>query len=166
MSKKSSKGANATTTETVNAETGETVNAETGEIVTGALSISQQALSSSVTLPDGRKVTVLKQVTVPVLKHKEGETVMITVLEPMYIGKELKASADGTKSKPATLVKVTDIKTNRAGLYIVPAIVSDTWANDYAEHAYVGKSFAIEKLPARDGKRYKDINMLEIGISE
>jgi hypothetical protein len=151
--------------ENTKATANEAVDAETGEIVRGALSISQQALSGVVTLPDGRKVTVVKQVTVPVLKHKEGETVMITVLDVMYIGKELKASADGTKSKPATLVKVTDIKTNRPGLYIVPAIVADTWSTEYAGDAYVGKSFAIEKLPARDGKRYKDINMLEIGVS-
>lgn len=147
-------------------KTSETVNAETGEVTettqpSTPMTISQKAM----TLPNGVVVTMVKQVTLPLLKHGDGETVVFTALETMFTGKQLKAKNPGEPlPKRATIVKVLDAKTGQTMQYIVPAVLEDTWKTDYPDNSYVGKAFAIQKLPKVEGKRHKDLIIVEVSL--
>jgi hypothetical protein len=112
----------------------------------------------------GRKFTVTKQVTLPLLKHGDGQIVTIKVTSQIYIGRQLVTPDSKTNpaTKPADLVRVIDLLTGRPMIYIVSAVVKSTFETEYPDNAYVGKSFAIHKLQKVEGKRYKGFEILEI----
>jgi malate/lactate dehydrogenase len=144
--------------ETVDNETGEVVNASENLPVIGSETGSEIMIG-------GRKITVKKQVTLPLLKHEEGQIRYVTILKAIYEGKEIKNKRGGeTEMAPATMALVTDLETGRQCEYIVNAVFKGIMEDDYPSDSYVGKSFAINKLEKPKGKRYNALEILEVEI--
>lgn len=122
-----------------------------------------------VTMANGLKFRVTRQVTLPLLKQSEGQVVSVKITSEIYIGREIKADAKGERAneKPADLVRVIELNTNRPMTYIVPAVLKSTLEDEYPKGkdgiwGYIGHNFAIMKHPAAPGKRYKQFEVLEI----
>lgn len=114
---------------------------------------------------DLTKIKVVKQVTVPTLSAKDGQTLYVKFEGAIFLGKELKKTAkDGepAKEKPADLASVVNLETGEQMHLIVAAVVKENLNETYPKEKYVGKSFAISKLGKRAGKRYFDYRVLEI----
>lgn len=112
---------------------------------------------------NGIKFAVKKQVTVPLLKQKDDEAVYIKFVGAMFVGKEIKNKRDGSvEQKPATLANVVNLETGAPMQYIVGAVLQGTLEEEYPNGGYVGKSFAVLKLPQGDGKRYKNFQVMEL----
>lgn len=112
----------------------------------------------------GKNFRVKKIVTLPLLKHLDGMVVMIRITSKIYVGKEIKnekGSASGN-NKPADLVDIIELNTNRQMVYIVSAVCKSNLETTYPDHSYVNKSFAIRKGAKVEGKRYRAYEILEI----
>jgi hypothetical protein len=113
----------------------------------------------------GLKFKVKDQVTMPLLKQKDGEAVYVKLVGAIFVGKEIKNKRSGeVEQKPAMMVNVINLENHRPMQYIVNAVLQGTLEDDprYNEKKYVGKSFAILKLPQGEGKRYKNFEVMEI----
>lgn len=126
-----------------------------------AKSISQRAVAAQPMVSlDGRNFTVARQVVIPQLKQKTGETVYITVNEPIHDGDEIK-DATGKVGK-ARLCEVTNLQDGKLYVYLTNAILESALTKGYPDDSYVGKSFAIAKGEVVEGKRYKALQVVEI----
>lgn len=145
--------------------TSEVLNTETGEITaSNAVAVVGSEKGSQVTV-GGFKLTVSKQVTLPLLKHEEGQIRYVRIEKPIYEGKEIKNKRSGeTSMEPATMALVTDLETGRQCEYIVNAVFKGIMEDDYPKESYVGKIFAINKLEKPKGKRYNALEILECTI--
>jgi len=131
-----------------------------------AVAVVGNLAGKSITAGD-RVFSVVRQVTLPQLKQVEGQIVHIRITSPIYVSKVVAKAgakkADANSSdKPADLVNVVNLITGQACTYIVGAAVKGNLEEQYPDESYVGKSFAINKLPAPAGKRYKTYEILEI----
>lgn len=99
---------------------------------------------------------VLKQVTLPVLKLKKNVERFFMFTGPMKTGKKI-----DDQMGPAEVLPATDLETGEIGLIIVPTVMQKELMENYPEHAYVGKCFAI-LLTNVPGKRYNLVTMAEI----
>jgi hypothetical protein len=112
----------------------------------------------------GRKFAVKRVVTLPLLKHLDGQVVMVQINSPIYTGNQVpaeKGSANAT-AKPADLCDVLELNTGRKMQYIVAAVAKSNFETKYPNQSYVGKYFAIRKGEKREGKRYRDYEIIEI----
>lgn len=138
--------------------------------VAASTSISARALAAqSIGEINGVGFSVKKQVIVPLLKQANGEKVFIRITSAIYEGKAIK-EADPTKG-PAKerpfLCKVVNLQDGKPYEYIVNAIVKSRLMGeeadaDYQDGGYVGRSFAINKLPPDKGKRANNFEFFEI----
>jgi hypothetical protein len=131
------------------------------------------AVTSSAVIVGGRKFTITKQVTVPLLKQVENQPVTFEVLGRMYTGAKLKNEKDPTR-KPPIMIDIRELVSNRQMKFIVSAIMKREFEDSYdgdldnakAKHTYVGKKFAV--LPGalgstKDGaRRLRDVQIVEI----
>ena len=149
----------------VSAKTGEIVNVATTDVASvldSPMTLSQQA--QSITLPNGLKISMARQVTMPLLKQRDGETVYLTILDKYFVGKQIKSkNKDEPPQKAAELLLVKSLIDQRDYHFIVPAVLKDVLDVDYKD-GYVGKSFAIQKEPRQEGKRHKNLNIVEINV--
>lgn len=135
----------------------------------------------------GIALPIKKKVTYPTLsQNTDGAIVAFTVVSPMTVSKKSIKNPEGNSNK-ATLVIVTDLTDGIEKQYVVPSILASEWLESYCikpeipddetpkfaavlatvtDHNYVGLSFAIQKLPKREGKRYRDLNIAEIDGEE
>lgn len=127
-----------------------------------------QALAGALVL-GGRKFTVVKQVTLPILKQKSGEIVAFKIEQEMSIETSKEKKRDGTEGEEKQLgvLTVTELTTGNRFTYVCNAILRDRLVKGYPRDkdgvpGYVGKCFAVKKLETLEGKRYKDVNVLEI----
>lgn len=126
---------------------------------------AKQKVSGSAPAPvqsAGRKFKVLGNVTMPVFTPKIEEPAYVKVLEPMYLGKEMKAGSDGQKKAPATLCKVVNLETGEVVLLIVAAVVKGIFEDNFPGNAYVGKAFCLVKHAKKEGKNYFNFSVDEI----
>lgn len=121
-------------------------------------SISQRAL----TLANGKTFTVKRKVTVPTLTQKGDEVIAFKVNGPMYQGKEIPGKDGKPAMAAATLVPVLDLNTDIEKVYVVPAVLKSQWEQEYPDNSYVGKSFMCQKMPVEQGKRHRNMNIVEI----
>ena len=128
-----------------------------------AKSIAQRAVAAQaapvVSLGD-KQFVVAKQVVIPQLKQKTGETVYITINEPIHDGDEIK-DATGKLGR-ARLCEVTNLTDGKLYVYLTNAIFESALTKGYPDGSYVGRSFAIMKGDVVEGKRYKSLQVLEI----
>lgn len=128
-------------------------------------SISQRAVEGQAIAPQtaevgGRTYAVKRQVVVPQLKQKDGETVYIKIVDLIHKGKEIKDATGVLKA--AQLCTVINLVDGKHYAYLTNAVLEGVLADEYPGGAYIGKSFAVKKLPAPEGKRYKSLEVVEI----
>lgn len=118
----------------------------------------------------GLTLKVKRQVTLPLLKQKAGETVVIKPEGPYFVGKQMpaKVNAKGemVSPDPATVVNVINLQNGMLMQYLVNAVLRDIWATEYKNDAYIGKGFAIMKMPADEGKRHNNMQIAEIDLDD
>lgn len=111
----------------------------------------------------GMGFKIKEQVSVPVLKQRDGETIFVRFDGPVYQGEELKNSRGaGPKMAPARLAKVFNYASKMANVIIVNTVLEGELVKNYPENKYVGKSFAITMNAAEEGRRYKTFSLFEI----
>lgn len=111
---------------------------------------------------------VKRVVTLPLLKHVDGQVVHVQIASEIYVGKQIPAEKGSTKAaeKPADLCDVVELNTARKMQYIVSAVVKSNLETTYPDGGYVGKCFAIFKGEKREGKRYREYEIVEIEKAE
>ncbi len=124
---------------------------------------------------------VVQQVNVPILKHNSGETVCVRIEQPIrheISSREMEvinASGEAVKGKQETsisVVRVTELGSGQLFNLVLNAISASEFERTYNTEnenkvpAYVGKCFAIKKLGVVAGKRYKDVQIVEIRPKE
>jgi len=113
---------------------------------------------------DPSKVKVVRNVTIPLLKMADGDTVHVTFKGEIFKGKELKTSKEGeAKMAAADLANVVDLTDGGLKQIIVNAVLKSTMEEEYPKAAYVGKSFRITRA-GKEGKRYKTYTIDEIAL--
>lgn len=132
------------------------------------------ALTGGGTLTIGNiKLRVTRQVTLPHLKHEEGQIVAFKILCPIYVGENLIETDKGelapkdAKPKaapmaPPHLVRCTNLEDHNDYTYIIGAVVQSNLERTYPDETYVGKCFAIIKGPKQPGKRYHQYAVHEV----
>ena len=119
---------------------------------------------------DESRFEVTRDVTLPLLKIKVGESYFVTLLAPMFLGKEIaaKATVDAATGEvksvarqPAYLVHALNLKTGGKVQFICSTVLRKQLDEEYPDQSYVGKSFrfSIEKI---DGKNYNVPQIAEI----
>lgn len=113
---------------------------------------------------DPKAVKVKKVVTLPFISPQVGKPLYLTFTGPIYKGKELKGTGEKAKMEPADLAPVVNLETGEDAILICAALVKGNLSETYEKESYVGKSFMVEKLPKREGKRYFDFSIKEIEV--
>ena len=111
---------------------------------------------------DPKAVKVLKAVTRPTLSLQVGVPVYVTILKPIYVGKEIKGTEKKADAKPADIADVLNLETEKEQQLVIGAVVKSNFDETYEKNAYVGKSFMITKLDKKEGKRYFNYEISEI----
>jgi hypothetical protein len=110
------------------------------------------------------KFKLAKRVTLPTINPGVGEKHIFRIEDAMR--ESSYKSPDAEKEKPATVCTVVDIDTGVVSLWIVPEVAKKNIIEAYPENGYIGKYFAVQKLPKRAGKRYFDFEIAELEIEE
>lgn len=150
----------------------EVIDQETGEVLevnqpSNLPAIKKQA---SGVMIGGQKFEVKRLVNVPTLKHETGETVAFIILMPIVAGMNEvteEVTVDGvkmmaTRQVPINVVRVQSLYDQKEYEYVLNAIAADSLSSTYPEDSYVGKPFAIYKGQVVAGKRYKEVEVLEL----
>ncbi len=105
-----------------------------------------------------------RRVVLALLKHAVNQTVYIRFEAAIKVGKEILAKPGAASMGPAQIAVVIDLTTGEEMQYIVSAVLLSTLKEEYPKDAYIGKSFAIHKLPpdTKRGKRYATFSVAEI----
>lgn len=137
-----------------------------------ALQVSGDREGPTSVLIGDQKFKVKQQVNVPVLKHESGVTVAVRMEQPIrheLSQREIEvlnsATGEMVKGKQETQIsvaRVTELGSNQLFNLVLNAITASEFERAYPENGYVGKSFAIRKLGVVAGKRYKDVQIVEI----
>lgn len=138
-------------------------------------SVSTAIASAGVeNLPKG--IALVRRLTMPSLVMKKlGERRFLAIADALRVsrvpGKPLKVPVkleDGsvqTHEKPATICTVGDVETGEVFTWLVPAVVQSTFTQDYEGTDYVGRTFMVENLGKREGKRHVDFAVAEVDPS-
>lgn len=97
-----------------------------------------------------------KQVIIPLLKLVENVAVIVTITSEFFTGKKV-----DDKKEAAILCRVADPATGETYEMIANTVFRSTLEEAYPKGSYVGKTFQITKLPAREGKNYNGFKILE-----
>ena len=104
------------------------------------------------------KYSVIKKVTLPLSKWAVDQEKLLTIISPIFVGKEVKTN---TTMEPAELCHAVDLTTGEEVQVIIGAVLKGIFTDEYAGEKYVGKSFAITQHNAQ-GKKYKTYTVIEI----
>lgn len=146
---------------------------QTAEMETGILeskAVVVREAGANAVMVEGQKFEIVRRVNVPTLKQETGETVTFKIIQPLedkvnYETKEM--TVDGvkkmvTEEKHITIARVIPIGSNDEFEYVCNAMTSDNLRSTYPNHDYVGKYFAVQKRGVVAGKRYKEVEVVEI----
>lgn len=111
---------------------------------------------------------IKKLVTLPTFKIEENTPTIFRVDGEIYEGKKLAGSKEDAGKKPACLMPVTkiDAETGESfqGQIVVGTVLRETLLETYPDGAYVGLTFGILKMPKKDGKQYKEYQIVELDV--
>lgn len=138
---------------------------KTGPVVGSAEQSQVQAVDVG-----GVSYEVVQAVNVPTLKHETGQTIAIKIDGPILVKTnhvEKKVTIDGeiktvTEAVELSVVRVIELQTGGLFTYPLNAISAANLIDAYPDNGYIGKSFAIRKGGVVAGKRYKDVQIVEI----
>lgn len=138
---------------------------------------------NALTITDAPTLKVVRRVTVPTLSQKkEAESIVyFTITGPMVQSKKAIKQAGSAIGNKAWLIPIIDLMDGNEKNYVLPAILKSQLEDDYMDGrqtteddkgnttvtvegtpTYIGKSFAVQKLPPSTGKRYANLNVAEI----
>ena len=127
-----------------------------------ATSVMSAGLSN---LPEGIKL--VRRLTMPSLVMKKlGERRFLAIADALRVSKVPgKVNKEGVQEKPATICTVGDVETGEVFTWLVPAVVQSTFTQEYEGTDYVGRTFVVENLGKREGKRHVDFAVAEVDPS-
>lgn len=140
-----------------------TLYSKPGEVQTGA--------AQSVDV-GGVTYKIAKRVNVPILKHEDGETLAVRIDAPIMeepTAREVKYKDPttgemrvGLEEGTINVVRVTELYSKEPFQLVLNTMSAGDLRNAYPDHSYVGRLFAIQKAGLVPGKRYKQVNVVEI----
>lgn len=134
-----------------------------GEKQTESTAVATTNAGGAIALPAG--FAVRRVVTVPVCKLEEFKPKYLLIRSPIaqstYEDPNAEAGADG-KRKRASVCEVADVVTGELGKLVVATVLEKNLREMYPNDEYVGRTFYVEKLAKRPGKRYMDYKVAEI----
>lgn len=114
------------------------------------------------------KFKKLRAITLELLKPKVGEEIYVKFDAPIELAKDTRSpeqlAKDPDKDTPPHVTKITNLVTGEQNELIVPAVLLSELTDACPDDSYIGKCFAITKLPKREGKRYFPYRILEIEV--
>jgi hypothetical protein len=146
-----------------------TIDAETGEVLESTAVVTTSKAASGVMI-GGIKYEVAALVNVPTLKHESGQTLAFKVLQPIYdteneITEEVEVEGRkvmATRRNTISVVRVEQLSDGKTYEYVCNAITADSFRTAYPEAGYIGRVFAVHKGNTVAGKRYKEVQILEL----
>jgi hypothetical protein len=154
--------------------TAEKHDAVAGEVVENLPAPQEQTRSLSAQASAGLSFggvsfTKAKAITLPTMKQKSGEEVFFRIDAPIayeekteeQLAKENK-KYDPENPETIPVLTVTCLRTEEQFKYVGNAIFVRELERQYPEQGYVGRFFGVKKLEAREGKRYKDLQVIEL----
>lgn len=72
------------------------------------------------------------------------------------------AKREGSKMEPATTIKVKDMESSNHYTLILNAVLLSGLTSNYPGAEIVGKCFVAQRLPAAEGKTYKNFEIHEV----
>lgn len=137
-----------------------------------ALQVTGDRKGPTAVMIGDQQFRVKQQVNVPVLKHESGVTVAVRLELPIrhelsereieVLNKATGELVKGTQESQIAVVRVTELTSGQLFNLVLNAISASEFDRAYPDNGYVGKSFAIRKLGVVAGKRYKDVQIVEI----
>lgn len=131
-----------------------------------------QAGAAQSVMVNGIAYRIARRVNLPILKHEDGETIAVRIDMPIN---EEATTRDITVRNPETgqpmavtqegvinVVRVTEIYCGEPFNLVLSVMAAGDLRDAYPEHSYVGRTFAIQKVGLVQGKRYKQVNVVEI----
>lgn len=147
----------------------EVMDAETGEVFQGKeVAIAAQVASG--VMIGGVSYGIKQLVNVPTLKHETNETVVIkpiaAIIETTSM-QDKEVIIGGVKQiaqeeVTINVVRIIEMGSGQTMEYVCNAITADSLRTTYPNDSYVGKVFGIKKLGVVAGKRYKEVQILEL----
>lgn len=118
----------------------------------------------------GEEFKVKEQITVPVLKHESGETIAIQFVQPIIVEDQFEYETDKktgeiidqTYKGKINVARVRELSSGQLFQLVLNAISASEIRNACPNDSYVGRCFAIKKLGTVAGKRYKEVQIIEI----
>lgn len=104
-----------------------------------------------------RKFRAKQRLTLPLLSIAHTPIMMVQVIEAMYLADITVGVGKEAEQKP-TVCKVLSLDTETEGLLICNKIIQS--ALEKVEGGYVGKVFSLRGQDIRDGKRYRDVDIV------
>lgn len=125
---------------------------------------------SGAVMVGGNTFAVVQQVTVPVLKHESGETIAVRLEQPIIEEDQIEYTTDPKTGEVTdqkykgkiNVGRVVELGSGQLFQYVFNAISASELRSAYPNNGYVGKSFLIKKLGVVAGKRYKEVQVIEI----
>lgn len=128
-----------------------------------AVAKTSDAAAPAIVIPGMGTFTVAKQVTLPTLKQNSGDQIVVQIVRAFYAeNKSAEQTAKDGGSSEIWLTEVIDLTTGNRFKYVVNAILKNELETQYPEDGYVDRYFAIKKLEAKEGKRYKEMQVVEL----
>lgn len=118
--------------------------------------LQETSLESDIQKPR-RKLKPKQRLTIPLLSMAHLKILTCEVLGEMYTADIVLGIGKEAEGKP-TVVKVFDLDTESEGLLICNEIIKSAFIK--ATDGYVGKFFQLRSGEIRDGKRYRDIDIV------
>lgn len=151
-------------------ETGEIIEPTGSSLTLYAKPGEVQAGAAQLVDIGGVEYKIAKRVNLPILKHEDGETLAVRidqaiVEEPTVRDVQVKTPTGvQTFQEESTInvVRVTELYSKEPFNLVLNTMSAGDLRNAYPDHSYVGKMFAIQKVGLVAGKRYKQVNVVEI----
>lgn len=125
-------------------------------------SANTMPVPANIQLPAGFKAKRLVTVPTLVIKGSDAPARILTINDAMRESTYKDSDPTKAKEKPATICGVTDAQDGAVYQFIVPSVVEANLKRDYPNDGYVTKSFRIQCLGKRPGKRYWDFSVMEV----
>jgi len=110
----------------------------------------------------GQTFEIVKHVTLPTLTQEEGITVVVRINEAIRTEQKSESQKAAGEGETIQLAQVTSCHDGRLYNYVINAVTASELEDGYPNAGYVGKFFAITKLPKPKGKRYMAMNITEV----
>lgn len=105
---------------------------------------------------------VVKRVTLPTVNPGVNEPRIFQIQDAFRTSTYVNPDPKKASEKPATVCSVNDLETGEVLLWLVAEVAKKNIEEQYPDESYVGKSFAVCKMPKRPGKRYFDFQIAEV----